>query len=155
MGDRLEILRSTIDSLILEHEPENSKHFFIHIYAVSKFCSLLALIRGLNPELASSCGMLHDIYQVTDGVIEGHGEKGAVVAKNILTQIGLYTDEEIDIITNAIIYHGKKRKTHKPYDEVLKDADVLSHCLYNTDYTVIDKEIERYGKLLAEFGVKR
>ena len=41
---------------------------------------------------------------------------------------------------------------HEPYDEILKDADVLSHCFYNPDFPVSDWESGRYTNLLVELG---
>ena len=162
MNNRLEILRSKVDDLILE-SGAHAGEFFSHFYSVSKFAAVLALKRGLNPEIAQASGMLHDIYQVTGGTTEQHGAKGAVVAEGILRQIGLYTDEEIEIITTAIHWHSKKRKFHGPYDELLKDADVMSHFFYNTEipkkylgaYPHLEKGRARYESLLQELGIKQ
>ena len=150
--NRLEALRYEVDRLIYKHSPHQSQYFITHLYGVSRFCVLLALKRGLNAEIAAACGMLHDIYQVTDGSIHEHAIRGAKKAEAILKAIGLYSDEEIALITTAISWHSKKRKTHEPYDELLKDADVLDHCFHNPDYPVIDKEITRYNNLLIELG---
>ena len=152
MQNRLETLRNEIDVLIETHQCANSRYFISHLFGTSYFCALLALRRGLNPELAATCGMLHDIYQVVPGILTKHGEEGAKQAKSILKKLKLYSDDEIGIITHAISKHSKKRKIHGPYDELLKDADVLSHCLYNLDFPIVDKEVERYNKLLAELG---
>jgi uncharacterized protein len=152
MENRLEALRQEIDNLIFEKQPDRSRYFIGHLYGVSRFCALLALKRNLNPELAATSGMLHDIYQVTAGTTEKHAVKGAEVAEKLLKSLKRYTDDEINIITAAISRHSKKRVIHEPYDELLKDADVLDHCFYNTDFEVIDKEIERYNNLLVELG---
>jgi len=140
-----------IDKIIMDRQADRCKDFYVHLYSVSMFCSLLALRRGLNPELAATCGMLHDIYQVTDGIIENHAILGAEKAKQLLEDMGLYSNDEIKIIITAISTHGKKRKIHdNAYAELLKDADVLSHCLYDADYPVIDKEVLRFNSLLTE-----
>ncbi|MCL2772166.1 MAG: HD domain-containing protein [Oscillospiraceae bacterium] len=158
MENRLEILRKEIDRLIMEKhrrlmetQSEEIRYFICHIYGVSHFCTLLALRRGLNVEIATTCGMLHDIYQVTDGIIENHAAKGAEKTEIILKALNLYNDEEISIITAAISRHSSKDIVNEPYDELLKDADVMHHCLYNTDFPVSEKEIVRYKNLLAEF----
>ena len=70
----------------------------------------------------------------------------------MLRTIGLYDDEEIKTITTAISRHSDKKTVHGPYDELLKDADVMSHCFYNHDFPVSEWEIDRYNSLLAEFG---
>jgi len=66
----------------------------------------------------------------------------------------LYNDEEISIITTAISRHSDKDIIQGPYDEILKDGDVMSHCLYNNDYPINKKEIERYRNILNELGCK-
>jgi len=153
MRNRLELLRLDIDKLIMSKQPGSSRYFIMHLYGVSRFCSLLALRRNLDVDLAATCGILHDIYQITHGTIEKHAVKGAIEAEKILRAIGLYSDEEIFIITEAISTHSKKRIVHEsPYAELLKDADVLDHCLYNPDYPVIEKEQVRYENLLKELG---
>ena len=162
MNNRLEILRSKVDDLIQE-TGSHAGEFYAHLYSVSKFGALLALKRGLNPEIAATCGMLHDIYQVTAGTSEDHGAKGAKVAEEILRKLGLYSDEEITTITTAIHWHSKKRKIHGPYDELLKDADVMCHFFYNTDIPIQymgrfphpEKGRARYESLLVEFGIKQ
>jgi len=152
MRNRLELLRDEVDRLIFELHPENCAYFISHLYGVQRFCCLLALRRGLDADIAAACGLLHDIYQVTAGTIEEHALKGAVVAEEILRATALYSDDEISIITAAISNHSKKKKVHEPYDEVLKDGDVLDHCLCNPGFPVIEKEAARYEKLLIEFG---
>ena len=160
MKNRLEVLRAKVDDLILE-SGVYAGEFYSHLYSVSKFGALLALKRGLDPEIAQASGMLHDIYQVTNGTTEQHGARGAVVAEKILRETGLYSEEEIKTITTAIHWHSKKRKFHGPYDELLKDADVMNHFLYNTDisdryysmYRHLDKGKARYESILAELGI--
>ena len=46
-----------------------------------------------------------------------------------------------EINTSAISKHGDKGAIHDPYDELLKDADVMDHCLYN-----VDLPIEKMGR---------
>ena len=160
MENRLEVLRSEIDKLIMETQPEKDKFcytrlFVSHLYGVSHFCALLAVRRKLNVELAVTCGMLHDIYSLTHDSSKNHAVKGSEQAKSLLISLNLYTDEEIDLITAAVSRHSDKDSIHEPYDELLKDADVLSHCFYNPDFAPDSWEVERYKKLLAELRCNR
>ena len=98
MEDRLEILRNEMDKLIFASN--HPRKYFSHLYFVSFSCTLLALRRGLNVEIASTCGMLHDIANV-NGSSGDHALKGAEEAKEILKTINLYSEEEINIITTA------------------------------------------------------
>ena len=152
MANRLENLRDEVDSLIFKYQPYNVRYFITHLYSVSEYCALLAKRRSLDPELAATSGMLHDIYQITAGTIEEHAVKGAAEAEKILKAMNAYNNEEIAVITTAISRHSKKRKFHDPYDELLKDADVMSHCFYNTDFPFIEKDALRYSKILVELG---
>jgi len=72
MENRLEILRIEIDKLIFEKQPEKIRFFIEHLYSVARYCSLLALKRNLNQELAMTSGMLHDIYRVTNNTATKH-----------------------------------------------------------------------------------
>jgi len=152
MENRLELLRNEIDRLIYEKQPEKIRVFIEHLYSVARYCALLALKRNLNVEISMTSGMLHDIYRVTNNTAENHDTMGAEKAAEILNALNLYNDEEIAIITTAISRHCDKSLTHGPYDELLKDADVLSHCFYNPGFPVSDEEIGRYKNLLAELG---
>ena len=152
MESRLEKLRREIDRLIRGNQPRNDKYFFAHLYGVSDFCTLLAVRRNLDVDIAAACGMLHDIYPVLTGDYHKHGKKGAKKAEELLKELALYSDDEIAIITTAISRHSKKKKAHGPYDEVLKDADVMHHCLYDTGIPIAEKESTRYANVLIELG---
>ena len=154
MDNRLEILRVEIDKLIYEKQPYKIRFFIEHLYSVARYCALLALKRNLNPEVAMTAGMLHDIYRVTNNTDDNHDVKGAQKAKEILIAMNLYDKEEIMLITTAISRHCDKSTIHEPYDELLKDADVLSHCFYNPDFPVSEEEVKRYSNLLVELGLR-
>ena len=150
MENRLEILRTEIDKLIMSSP--RPRNYFSHLYCVSHFCTLLALRRSLNVELATTCGMLHDIANVKGSGGDNHALKGAEESEELLRTLNLYNDGEIKIITTAISRHSDKKAVHEPYDELLKDADVMSHCFYNHDFPVSEFESERYKQILAELG---
>ena len=151
MENRLEILRVEMDKLIMKSN--HPRAYFSHLYCVSHFCTLLALKRKLNVELATTCGMLHDIANVNGSGGDNHALKGAEEAGEFLRAINLYHDEDIKTITTAISRHSEKNAVHEPYDELLKDADVMSHSFYNNDFPVSEWEVERYNNLLVEFGI--
>ena len=51
-------------------------------------------------------------------------------------------------------YGENKEKTDgTPYEELLKDADVLQHILYNASNQVEEKYAVRYAKLKEELGL--
>ena len=153
MENRLEFLRAEIDKIIFKNQPEKIRFYIEHLYSVARYCSLLALKRNLNQEIAMTSGMLHDIANVNGGN-DNHALKGAKEAEVLLRTMKLYNEEEIKIITTAILRHNDKQALHEPYDEVLKDADILSHCFYNPGFPVSDWEIGRYTNLLVELGCR-
>lgn len=153
MENRLERLRDEIDNIVLNGGSDHIRMYLSHMYGVARFCTLLAMKRNLNVELATTCGMLHDIFYMSGGSSDNHAVRGAEQAETILKAMGLYSDDEINIITAAISRHSDKQHIHEPYDELLKDADVLDHCLYNTAFPVAQQEMERYRNLLIEFGM--
>lgn len=57
------------------------------------------------------------------------------------------------MICSAIYHHDDKQVEDGPMDEVLKDADVIDHCLKDSSKQVKEKEQARYDKLCAEFGM--
>jgi len=153
MENRLETLRVEIDKLIYEKQPAKVRFYIEHLYSVARYCSLLALKRNLNQEIAMISGMLHDIANVNgDGGSDKHAIKGAKQAKELLKATNQYNDDEIETITTAIARHSDKHIIHEPYDELLKDADVMSHCFYNPDFLISEWEAKRYKNILDEFG---
>ncbi len=130
--DRLEPLRKIIDDIVRQNpDLEESRCGFVHLYGVSAICTILALRRDLDPELCSAAGMLHDIwnYQVRD--CPEHGELGAVEAEKILNRLGTFSQGEIRLICQAIARHADKQAVDDEMDELLKDADVFQHYVYN------------------------
>jgi len=88
MDNRLEKLRIEIDKLIYEKQPEKIRFYIEHLYSVARYCSLLALKRNLNQEIAMTSGMLHDIANVNgDGGSAKHPIKGAEQAEVLLKAI--------------------------------------------------------------------
>ena len=154
MGNRVEVLRKYIDEIILNMtDVEERRCAYMHLYGVSQFCALIALKREENSELATMAGMLHDIYSYATMDSNNHAHKGATMAKEILAKLNLTSDDESKLICDAIYTHSDKNLIHSNLNEVLKDADVLQHCLYNTMLEVKPHEKERYEKLKREFGI--
>ena len=153
MENRLETLRCEIDKLIEKEDWEKTRMYISHMYGVARFCALLAMKRNMNVELAATCGMLHDIYYMAGGSSDNHALKGAKQAEAILKAMNAYSDDEINIISTAIARHSDKKSVHQPYDELLKDADVMDHCLYNVDFPIAKREVFRHNQLLSEFGI--
>ena len=152
--NRLEEIRKIIDDILMgQPDIEERRCGFVHLYGVSSICNLLALKRGLNVELCGVAGMLHDISSYKTGYSIDHAKLGSIEARKILNEVNCFKEEEINIICNAILHHSDKHSVHDDYSEVLKDADVLQHHLYNIDFQVAEKEKDRLSNIFRELGI--
>lgn len=154
MDNRIERLRKYIDEILMTmKDTEERRCGYLHLYGVSQACAMIAMKRKQNVELATMVGMLHDLHSYKAMNTENHAEQGAVLAREILEELSLTTDNETDLICSAIRNHSSKATIHSAFDEVLKDADVLQHCLYNPIFSVMEHEKSRFENLLNEFGI--
>lgn len=124
-----------------------------HVFGVSQFCGLLAMKRGQPVELAMIAGLLHDLYTCVTLESKEHAAKGALMARELLSDLQLFTQAEIDTIATAIEHHSSKGARHDAFDEVLKDADVLQHSFQPPQLSVAEHEKERYALLKVELGL--
>lgn len=140
---------------IIDHIPseEERRIATIHTYGVAQFCSMIALKRGLNPELAYISGLLHDIYTYFTGSSLCHSISGADMARTAIRAMNIFTQEEKEIILSAIFYHSDKEHIHDEYDEVLKDADVLQHFSNAACLRIYKPFQSRLNTVLEEFGM--
>lgn len=76
------------------------------------------------------------------------------MADGILKSLNLFTDEEINLICTAIYNHSDKAVVNEELDEILKDADVMQHILYNPLMDIKKHERERFKLLTEELGLE-
>ena len=152
--NRIEKVREYVDSVLLNMSDVVEKRCgYLHLYGVSQACALIAYKRNENVELATIAGMLHDIYSYSAMDRKDHAHKGAIIAKDIMKSLGIFEVDEIEKVSAAIHNHSSKGKSHSSFDEVLIDADVMQHCLYNPLFEVAEQENERFERLKDEFGL--
>lgn len=149
--DRIEIVREIV-SRLLEQAPTASLRVsgYVHMFGVAQNCVLLASKRGEDVELSAIAGYLHDIASYTEGYSADHARRGAKMSGKILEETGLFTQKEIERVCAAILFHSEKKIVHGPLDEILKDADVMQHCLFDPGH-ISKKEEMRYRSLCEEF----
>jgi len=153
---RLKELRKYINTEIGRMTDEDERtSATVHLYGVSLAAVILAKKRGLDEELSAMAAMLHDLHAYKTGSYDDHAHKGADLAREILNELSLTTGEETDIICSAIYHHDDKAVVDSPMDELLKDADVISHTMNDPSKPVKEKEQARYEKLYEEFGFTR
>ena len=151
---RLKELRKYVDRELNRMEDADKRtSAIVHLYGVSLAATMIAKKRGQDPEIASMAAMLHDMHAYKTGSYDDHAHKGAELAREILSELALTTPEETDTICSAIYHHDDKLVTDSPMDEVLKDADVIHHCMNDLSKAVKEKEQARFDALCKEFGM--
>lgn len=146
-------IRMKVDKIISKLANEETRKFaYLHSYGVSQCAIYLSIVRGLDIELAGIAGMLHDIAVYAENCAHKvHANRSAVIAKDILEESKAFNEEEIIAITNAIALHSDKlTRTDTRFAEMLKDADVLQHYLYNPNMPMQDREKYRLFYLLED-----
>ena len=152
--NRIESVREYVDDVLLNISDAFVRRCgYLHVYGVAQFCALIALRRGENAELATIAGMLHDIYTYSTMDPRDHAVKGATVGREILASMQVFSDTEIGAICAAIGSHSDKSSKHSCFVEVLVDADVMQHCLYNPLFAISEHERRRFEDLKSEFGL--
>jgi len=152
VADRLEKVREIVDEIVRRQPDEmESRCGFVHLHGVSAMCVLLALKRGLDPHLCGVAGMLHDISSYKTGDPTDHARHSAIYAETILLETGLYSADEIAAVCDAIRHHSTKGEVHGEMAELLKDADVFQHYLYNPGSAAVPEG--RLKSVLEELGL--
>ena len=152
--DRVEDLRQAVDRVLLDQKDHELQHDgFAHLYGVSLASSLLAARRGLNMELCAAAGILHDIYTCKTGEERDHALHGASIGTHMLRENGGFTDAEVETVAAMIRVHSDKGRTDGPYEECLKDADVLQRWLYEPQKKFDRDKKRRIETAMAELGI--
>ena len=151
---RLKVLRNFINSELFKMNDNDKMISAVnHLYGVSLAATMIAKKRGLDTELAAMAAMLHDLYAYKSGSYDDHAHLGAGLAREILNDLKLTNESETEMICSAIYHHDDKLSVDSPMDEVLKDADVIHHCMNDLTKTIKEKEQSRFDKLCDEFGM--
>ena len=152
---RLKELRRYVDAELNRMEDADKRISAVnHLYGVSLAATMIAKKRGMDPEIAAMAAMMHDLAAYKSGSYDDHAHKGAELARGILTELALTDEQETEMICSAIYHHDDKLIVDGPMDEVLKDADVIHHCMNDLSKSVKDKEKARFEALCREFGME-
>ena len=151
---RLKKLRNYINEELYKMEDIDERTAAItHLNGVALAATILAKKRGFDPEVAAMAGVLHDLHAYKTGSYEEHEHKGSELARQILEELQLTNPDETEMICSAIYHHGDKLTVDSPFDELLKDADVISHTLNDPTKPIKEREQKRYDALCEEFGL--
>jgi len=154
MENRVEILRGFIDALIANKERGKYWYKEGHLHAVSCFTAMYAIKRNLDSELAVMIGLLHDIHTLLADDSTNHAELSSLKARDILSSLKIVSDEELEIVCNAIKNHSSKDIIHDEYSELIKDADLSNNYFFNPSVPHVERGNARLEKLFDELDLK-
>lgn len=151
---RLAALYQRVDAAldVVEDEAWRRK-FTVHLHGVAECAALLARKRGLDAELAIVAGMLHDISAAGAGNYDDHCRLSAEMARGVLSEIGAFSFDEIEAVRLAIDHHDYRDRMDTPFDEVLKDADILHPYLHSLSWPLHEPTKARLQAMVDELGM--
>ena len=124
----------------------------VHMASCARIGMLLAIKRGVEPELAAVACSIHDFGRIVTGKQAGHAPHGYEPAKTFLTTSGLFTDAETELLATAAKNHSNKDQVGTPVEEIVKDADVLDCYQYGEELARAEQR-ERLAKVMQELGL--
>lgn len=125
---RIDYVRQYLDEMLKNcADKETGRNGYVHLYGVGQACALIALFRG-------------------------HAEKSSGQARRILADTRAFTEEEIEMVCQAIGRHSNKKQVDGEFDEILKDADEMQHWLRNPAEEYFFHK-ERTQKIAKELGL--
>jgi len=158
ISDRLGKLQSEFIDMILNAKFENPyrrdlrDYLLAHSNSCCQLAKILAMKRGTDVEIAAIIGLIHDIGKVLTGQKKNHAADGYLPARELLNKMGGFSEEEIDLVSNAVKNHSDKPNVGIWADEIAKDVDVIDCDLMGMKF---DKEAhnERIKKVKEELGI--
>lgn len=133
----------------------------MHMYSSSQIAKILALKRGMDPELAGIAAALHDIGAVMTGRHENHAEAGekyiyeAIDRYNSVYRgnLPIITKDETYLIVNSVVQHSQKEViSDNLFVELLKDVDSIDRYLHGVKTE--GAHLERCNKVLYELDIE-
>ncbi|MBM4340444.1 MAG: HD domain-containing protein [Deltaproteobacteria bacterium] len=132
----------------------------MHMYSTSQLAKLLAIHRGIDPDLAGIAAALHDIGVVMTKKHEGHAEAAIPYVYEFIERynressgkLSRVTQEEIETIVKTIVQHSDKELTSDdPFVELLRDVDSIDAYLHGVE--IGGGRLERCEKVMKELGI--
>jgi uncharacterized protein len=133
----------------------------MHMYSTSQLAKLMAIRRGLDPELAAIAAALHDIAVVATKRHDGHAQAAEKYIDDFVgvfngktgTKLAAITKQERDQIVRAVAEHSdKETDSGDPFVELLKDVDSLDRYLHGIKME--EAHVVRCNKIMGEFGFR-
>lgn len=158
------VLELILTSKVADKDREDSIIFeMMHASGCMQIARILAQKRNLDIETCEVAAILHDIYVIINGTYKNHGPEGAPIARQILEEIGGFSEEQINTITQAVVHHSEKEiYSDNPYIELVKDVDVFDCSLYKNaegfyrlhkPSKIFEQYVNRMKKVREELGL--
>ena len=160
ISNRLGKLQSEYMEMILKaewdapHREDLRDYLLVHSNSCSQLAKILAMMRKVDVELAAIIGLIHDIGKIYTGKKENHAIDGYEPSKELLKKTGDFSDEEIDLISNAVKNHSDKASRGTWADEMAKDVDVLDCMLFGREFKNKEAHRKRVVELKKELGIE-
>ena len=116
----------------------------IHLASSAQLAWQMALERGAAPELTACAAAIHDLGRILTARKAGHAEAAYEPAKSLLSDCGLFSDEEIEIMALAAKNHSSKDVKGTVIEEIIKDADVVDCCQHGYSSYYKPEVMQRY-----------
>lgn len=100
-------------------------HVIAHWTRVRVNGLMLAPVTGANRHVVELFAFFHDARRLNEHVDDGHGARGAVLAKQLKGRYFAATDGEMDLLEYACRYHGNGENTGDKTVLTCWDADGL------------------------------
>ena len=112
----------------------------IHLASCAAVGRILALKRGVDPELSAIACSVHDYGRIITGKQQDHAAVGYEPLKLFLKESGYFSTDEIELLAIAAQNHSNKKEVGSPLEEIVKDADVFDCYQYGLS---LDREEQR------------
>jgi uncharacterized protein len=133
----------------------------MHMFSSSQLAKLLAMRRGIDPELAGIAAALHDIGVVMAKKHEGHAEAAPPYVYDFLrrynresgARLSKVTEEEMEAVVKAVVQHSEKElNSNDPFIELLRDVDSIDAYLHGVK--IEGGRLERSKRVMKELGIE-
>lgn len=134
----------------------------MHMYSSSQLAKLLAMHRGIDPELAGIAAALHDIGAVMTQKHEGHAKSAIPYVHDFIerynqesgAKLAKVTPEELEAIVKAVVQHSEKElNSADPFVEILRDVDSIDAYLHGV--VIEGGRLERSKRVMKELRIER
>lgn len=101
-------------------------HDFTHVHRVRNWALKIAIAEKFpDLEIVEAAALMHDIGLTQAAKRSQHGEVGANMANEFLSEGHFFNSDQMAEISNAIRYHNKNREGEGRLLDIIRDADML------------------------------